>query len=495
MFINKQYIVFIWIILLLLFLFYCIFRIKYIHEKYYDISYSLTTKENRLPATTISSSANIAQTTKSSNSTLFPTETYPEDIYAYIDNIKNKGNVTDMPNCKDVYDDNIAVGELGYNSCETAYADYLDKNLDVNKTYGMSKSLANICPVSSKTDAYKECLTLLLDKFTKGNNIIDNINTDMTSSVNKRIQDRSSIVTDIQTKFKSFLSSKDQIDFNNNMLVNGNIANYPDERIGLVDNYYQSKYKGYEIFTNLVYSDIENKFFGNYLPVKGQYISLNNLVFSLYYDNIDDTKESTNSKSRFLNLGLPNIPPPKPVAYNYIDPNIPTVTSSIVLSALPPLPGQRASSIPTITSFSLPKPPARRPASAQAAAQAAAQEEAQSAQAASQGLNPITIVTKPVVFSISNNDLYITYNVENIDYYKNQNSAVILVLNNKNIVKQNNSNNTIQQLLSILGLNEKSQIIISTKTFTSTEGITHTNYTLVNDNLDTILVLEKLLPK
>jgi hypothetical protein len=469
MFINKQYVIFIWIMLLILFLFYCIFRVKYIREKYYDISYGTTTQSNLVPARPQIPTRAILQGRQ------FPITTQETDVYDYINNIQNKGKVTDMINCEEVYDDNIAVRDLGYNNCQSAYSDYLQNNLDLENTYGMSRSLADICPVSAKTDDYKTCLTLLLNKFTKTNTIIDRINLDMTSSINKRIEDRSKIVTDVQTSLKSFISSKDQVEFNNNMVVSGQVANYPDERLGLVDNYYNDKYKGYETFTNLVYSAIETKFFGNYLPVKGQFIALNNLVFSINYDTLNTT-----TQSNFINLSLPTIPPPT-IQYNYIYPTVESSQGSSQRSSsgsntLPPINFSQTSSSEDSES---------------AAALESALESAKSPRP--KAIPPINITTKPVIFTISNNDLYITYNVENIDFYKGQKSAIILVLNNKTIVNQTNSNNNIvQELLSILGLREKSQLILIEKTFLSTEGNLHTNYTLANDTLDTILVLEKL---
>ena len=52
------------------------------------------------------------------------------------------------------------------------------------------------------------------------NTILDNVNKEMTTSLNKRINDRSSILIDTQNDINSYISSKNQIDFNNNMLIN-----------------------------------------------------------------------------------------------------------------------------------------------------------------------------------------------------------------------------------------------------------------------------------
>ena len=87
MYINKQYFILFWIIALILFTFYCIFRLKYITEKYYDIPVS------SVPLTTV-----------------------PKDIISYINNIQLKNKITDTPDCEGVYDDNYKVGDLGYNN-------------------------------------------------------------------------------------------------------------------------------------------------------------------------------------------------------------------------------------------------------------------------------------------------------------------------------------------------------------------------------------------
>jgi hypothetical protein len=44
----------------------------------------------------------------------------------------------------------------------------------------------------------------------------------------------------------------------------------------------------------------------------------------------------------------------------------------------------------------------------------------------------------------------------------------------------------------MLGINSPSTLIMVFEEYTSTENIKHKSFKLVNDNLDTILVLEKL---
>ena len=105
----------------------------------------------------------------------------------------------------------------------------------------------------------------------------------------------------------------------------------------------------------------------------------------------------------------------------------------------------------------------------------------------------VSPIAQPVIFTIRNNDLHIIYNVEYIDFYKTNKNAVQFILNDKEIISQNyDDNNIIEQLLSILGLNKTSQLLLVVDTFTSTEKKKHTNYRLVNERLDTILILQKV---
>ena len=70
-------------------------------------------------------------------------------------------------------------------------------------------------------------------------------------------------------------------------------------------------------------------------------------------------------------------------------------------------------------------------------------------------------------------------------------NAIKIILGEKTILVQNDSNNVIEPLLTILGLNENSSLILVFDPYTSTENKSHNTYRLVNDNLDTILTLVK----
>ena len=286
MILDRKYIILFWIIALILFTFYCIFRIKYKLERYRNIP---------LPIPTLNINNTVATQQPASN------------IISYINNIQYQDKITDVPGCENMYDDNFKVQSLGYNNCNNAYVDYLNKSFDMDNKYGQDKSLSDICPVTCKNAKYTSCIQTLINKFTDNSDILDNISSDMTNSINNRLVARSNSLYNIQSSLNSFLYSKDQNDFNNSMLVNNQIAKYPYQKIALVDDYYQDRYKleGFtnnvnnkvnnkvEGFTNIIDPYIEKLYFGTFTTVNGQLLAFNNLNFSLNYDTTSD-KNDTN---------------------------------------------------------------------------------------------------------------------------------------------------------------------------------------------------------
>ena len=378
--IKTKYLILFWILALIIFTFYCIIRQYLLREKYSDV----------LP------------------------------ISSYVAGIQNIKNITDIPGCKIVYDDNYAVQTLGYRNCSDAYANYLSKNLDVNNNYGQPKTLAQICPVSSKTPEYSKCLKSLMNKYTDGANALDSISTDMNTSINKRLQNRSNVINSMDLALNPVLYSKDQNDFKTNMIISNALPNYPQERLGLVNNYYNDKYgdslmfEGFNpnVSTYIVDPALEEKFFGRYKPINGQFLSFDNLTITLGYD--------TPTESTGMNTTGRSAPP----------------------------------SLNQVRDINL------------------------------------TITNPSNTDSI--NDLQVIYTISNVDNYKGQPNAIKLVLQKKNVVLQPNDSVVVQQLLSVLGINAPSQIILVYNEYISTENIKHISYKLLNDNLDTIIVLQKI---
>lgn len=397
--IKTKYVILFWIIILVLFTFYCIIKMKYLREKYVNTSFPT------------------------------PNPTNTENIIDYINNIQKQKKITDLDNpleCKNLYDDNIRVQSMGYNNCESAYSDYLEKGFDVNNSYGQSKSLAEICPISTQSTIYSQCLTSLLNKFTNNINMVNSINTDMSTSINKRLQDRSTILDNIQNQMNPLIINNDQTKFNNYMKVNNSIATYKDDVLGLSKKYYQNRYGNIAGFSNIEAFDnidnvkvniidpaIKNLFFGDYKPINGQYLVFNDLILTLGHDVDENADLMLNSEKNSTET----------------------------------------------------------------------QTQRQNTQ-------------KKVILMISSksNGLDIVYNIINIDNFKALPNSVKLSISSKKII--NNANNssdaqTIQQLLNTLGIYAPTQLVLSYEEYTSTEKILHKTYKLVNDNLDTILILNK----
>lgn len=391
---STKYLILFWIIALILFTFYCILRLYYIKEQYDNTSVS----------------------------------TIP-NVISYINNIKNKTNITDIVGCENVYDDNIGVKAIGYTNCQNAVADYLVKKYDYTNKYGQEQSLADICPVSTQSDKYSSCLKLLLNKFTNSANMVNNIAIDMNTSINKRIQDRNIAMNGIELSLKPFLYSKDQNDFQSDMLLKNQVAQNSGDLIGLVDNYYKDRnggiidtFEGFDINSTVYIIDpkLELLYFGIYKPINGQFLVLNNMTIQLSYESSSSANGKDNTK---VSSNVPSNAPSN-------DPNL-NVSKKIIL----------------------------------------------------------TISNKS---RSSDNDLQIIYTVSKLDKYENNTNAIKMILTEQNIISQPNDSHLLKQLFTILGLTIPTQIILVCEDYLNTENLKNKNYKLVNDNLDTILVLEKI---
>jgi hypothetical protein len=396
--IKTKYIILIWIILLILFTFYCIFRLSYINEEV----------KKQVQQRVQKRSLNNIVTSNFEDTQLIKKPSFglrqPLSIVSYIDDINNT-KLTDIPGCQDMNDNNTAVTKLGFDNCNDAFAYYMKMNLDVNDKYGKTKSLAEICPVSSKTPKYNYCLKQLLDKFNNNAGMSDDINAVMSDSINKRIDDRNAAISNIEVTLKPYIHNKDINDFNINMLVNNSVAIRPDQVIGIVDKYYQDKYKtGVETFIdngNFVDSDTQNIFMGKYKPISGQFLALNTLVFNLYIDT--DTSTATR----------------KPTVSNSTSPDIKLMLTD-------------------------------------------------------------------------DNNLMIVYKVSKLEKYKGLKNAIIFDISDIDIVSSPESFNVTKNILQLLGINSPSKLVLSYDEFVSTSGKKHITYRFFNDNLDTILVMEKI---
>jgi len=281
-------------------------------------------------------------------------------------------------------------------------------------------------------------MTLLLHKYTNNANMVDSITNDMTKSINKRLQDRSNVLDNAQNNLNPLIFNKDQNDFNNYMKSENSVAKYNADVLGLVNNYYQDRYQGglgnieegFDASKPEIDPAIEKLFFGNFKPINGQFLALDDLIISIGYD-----------------------------VTNTSNPTFPSQT----------LPSQTLPS-QTLPSQTLPSQTQGKPSK----------------------LNKINNLI--LTLNSINNNLYIIYYIVNIDKYKNMTNAVKIIISKNNIISDSNSSNsqTLMKLLSTLGIINRTQLIITYEEFTSSEKTLHKTYKLVNDNLDTILVLNKI---
>ena len=435
-----KYIILLWIVVLIVFTIFCLYRLndktqsKFINtdiNNYVNPDKQLNINPNTNP-----------------------------NLITFLDDFEKNDNITDISGCENVYDDNIAVRRLGYNNCSNAYNDYLMKNLDVNKKYGNSKTLSEICPISSKSEKYLKCVKTLSDKYNNYQNIIGNVNQDLSNILNQRIQNRNNILADIELDINPYIYNKDIQDFVKYNTLGENINPSTDDTVKYVNNYYENRYGiSKSIFDNVVNktinetftfttpitnntitnntitnntitntsiptntdnslynvdSYIQQYFFGNYVPISGQYIVFNNLLLSLDYD---------------YNILNGNNSPSKSIieTKNKLDNNEKKIGNII-----------------------------------------------------------LTLLDKTT-------NAIIIFKIIDIDYYKAYKNVIKIEITEKTVKSVlPNDTRTIEQLLMVLGLLMPTRLFIKIEEFTSLEGIKRYTYKLLNFNMDTLMILNKI---
>lgn len=427
--IPTKYIILFWIIALILFTFYCIFRLWYLGA----------------PARGMD---------KFDNSGSVGT-TNPNAIQ-YADNLLAKDQITDVPACANTFDDNYGVRALGYRSCNDAYADYIVKGLDTSKNYGATKSVDDYCPVTTKSPEYMQCMATLLEKYNSNANMLQGATNDMSALVNKRLQDRSNILNDIQLDVASYTNSKQIQDFeldagllgtanqtsndklykasqyfndkygssvsvfaNTNVLANSVFANVPSHpnnstsnstRNNNIKNGFTGIIEGFTSVSITVEPYIVSNFFGNYSPIKGQYLAFDNLQVSL----------------------------------NFMDNNMTTTTT-----------------VPNATEESSKQGPSNSGA--------------------------VSLVITDV-----NTNGQIIYDIGNVDYYENAKNVIELNISGQTVnVVNAGDDQPLRQLLVLLGISAPTKLVIMLEKIVSDAGVERWTYKLMNLNMDTVMVMKK----
>jgi len=411
--ISTEYIILFWIIALIVFTFYCLFRLWYLSFPAKNKSSSSVDKFNSVLKATNSNQANIIQ---------------------YIDNLLEKDKITDIPACSSVFDDNYGVRALGYRSCNDAYSDYLVKRLDINAKYGESKSVAEYCPITTKSSLYMKCMATLLNKYNSSANMLQGLTNDVSNSVNQRLKDRSDVLNNIQININP-QNNKELQDFENESGLTGSINRNSNDILFDASRYFQNKYgSSVDIFTNIqsnktitekftnsndkqsVDPYIVSNFFGNYIPVKGQFLAFNNLSISLDFDKpiLESTPTNTDTNTEI---------------------------------------NSRSDEIKRLTN------------------------------------------TGKVFLKIIDNNanVKIKYEIGNINYYDNRKNTIMLDIIKKTIEEvQSSEYQNLQQLLTLLGISIPTRLFIKLEKTISDMGIERFTYTLMNLNMDTIIIMKKI---
>jgi hypothetical protein len=375
-----------------------------------------------------------------------------QTIISYLDDLKANNKITNISGCENIYDDNVRVRELGYNSCGNANADYLNNNLDPNQKYGSSKSLSEVCPVSTKSSKYMNCMMKLITKFDTNTNILENINGEMNNIINSRLINRSGVLNNIGIDMNAYLNSDIQREFNNMQLLRDNNLNatldeqlknantFYSDRAGISVNVFndvpkiipsnsiqvQKSIEEFEINLTVIDVDpyIQDVFLGDFKAVPGQYLAFNNLLVTLDYEF------QTNNT---INTPLPNLG----------NPAFPLSISS------------------KVTHKSIPSS------------------------------NKIKRIFLKIIDL--NNDANVMYSVSNINTVEGKQNIIQLTLFDEKITTNTpGDSKTMFQLLQLLGINKSNRIRIEAEEFTSTEKKIHKIYKIMDYYNNTIMIMHKV---
>jgi hypothetical protein len=86
----------------------------------------------------------------------------------------------------------------------------------------------------------------------------------------------------------------------------------------------------------------------------------------------------------------------------------------------------------------------------------------------------------------------IIYDIGNVDYYENIKNAIVLNITNQNVnIVNPGDDQTLQQLLMLLGISVPTKLVIMLEQMVSDSGVSRWTYKLMNLNMDTVMVMKK----
>jgi hypothetical protein len=295
----------------------------------------------------------------------------------------------------------------------------------------------------------------LLNKFNTNANIVDNINKDMSNIINNRIQNRNNIIAGIETDLNPFLNSQNQRDFYNANLLGQDLYPSPDDSLRYIDNYYMDKY------------GIRKNIFDN--------------VTTEHFTTT--TTQSTPQNKTQLNQPTQSLANSDFDLKNTLDPYI----ESNFLGVYKPIKGQYLAfdNLTLILNYKL------KPNSSSNSSSTSSNE------LNNPGNNTTNNSKRNIMLSIVDNNsdtqTQINYNVLDIDYYKAYKNIIKLEIDEVKIDEvANTDSQSLKQLLIILGIELPTRLFITIDKFTSDEGKTRYTYKLLNINMDTIMIMDKI---
>ncbi len=234
-------------------------------------------------------------TVASSQPTQAPVKTN-YSVIDYANDLETENNITSIPECSTMYDDNILVKNIGYENCTSAYSDYIHKNLDPTENYDYNKSLEEMCPITTRSPKYINCMKALYGKFNQANTMLGVIGNDVSDIINQRLTDRQNIINDLNTNLVNNITKDIPITptkyantLNYNLLDN---IKYSEDRNIPFKTEQKKTVENFENPTITSAINLAIDFLGSYKLLKGQFIILSDIKLNLSINELIVVKDN-----------------------------------------------------------------------------------------------------------------------------------------------------------------------------------------------------------